>query len=345
MDYIPLHIDGGVGDLIINLPWLRAFKNKTSPHPIRFYTAFPDILKYFWKFLEDDIREISDFTLDAEKNLYWIELSDVVKFRIRQDTSIPQCLASMYERWKTKLDLWGPLLEKHPLHGLLIGKQAIGEGLNRRTLPCHLVGLPYDPIKDLEVMPIGEKFITIHNGFDATGWHRAERSTKSWSQDYWKRFVFGFKERFPTVQVIQLGAGVNAVPIPEVDLNLIDKTSFPVTLRYLKSSLCHVDGDSGLVHARHLFEKPSVVIWGPTDPRYFSYEENVNLEPLECGNCWWMKADWLENCVAGFGKPICMDSITPEMVLAAVVTQLKGAALFGQNTCPVTNPSENESTG
>ena len=139
---------------------------------------------------------------------------------------------------------------------------------------------------------------------------------------YWGEFVSKFKLRFPHIQVIQLG-GKKHRPIHGVDLNLAGAIPFYKSLQYLKGAIVHVDGDSGLVHARHLFKKPSVVIFGPTNVNYFAYPENVNLAPKVCGNCWWIKTDWMKNCVKGYDHARCMMSVTATTVIEAVAKAIR----------------------
>ena len=91
--------------------------------------------------------------------------------------------------------------------------------------------------------------------------------------------------------------------------------SFEKSLEYLNSSLVHVDGDSGLVHARRLFKKQTIVLFGSTNYKYFGYPENINLAPKFCGDCWWTQNTWMSKCKDGYSTPLCIESIKPEDVL------------------------------
>jgi len=201
-----------------------------------------------------------------------------------------------------------------------MGRKAVEMGLRRWTLPFHISGLTYEPFEwndKVEAVSVEgwDRFITVHDGFDASGHLTFERSTKSWDLDYWNEFVRLFKEKHPDIGVIQLG-GIRHRKIQYVDLNLAGQIPFHESLRYLKSATLHVDGDSGLVHARRLFHKPSVVMFGPTNYEYFAYPENINIKAPICGDCWWQKPNWMEHCVLGFLEPSCMQSISPQHVLS-----------------------------
>jgi ADP-heptose:LPS heptosyltransferase len=140
---------------------------------------------------------------------------------------------------------------------------------------------------------------------------------KSWDPNSWVSFVKIFKAVHPDVRIVQLG-GKDDKAIPGVDVSMVGQLDFSDSLKYLKGAVVHVDGDSGIVHARRLFNKPSVVIFGPTNPKYFGYPENVNLEPGFCGDCWWKKPDWMRKCVLDYPAPRCMDSTSPQLVVSAV---------------------------
>lgn len=100
-------------------------------------------------------------------------------------------------------------------------------------------------------------------------------------------------------QVVQLG--VLGQPILNfVDKNLLGKTSFAEMLCILKNSKLHIQQEGGLVHLRHfLSEKKSVVIFGPTDPEFYSYKENIIEKIVRCENCCceWMIPSWMNNCL------------------------------------------------
>lgn len=325
MNLVPVFVGGGIGDLIIALPVLQALYEKClHVHPLRVYTPHDKIAKHFLPHF-NDIRSSADFGKDNLSLNWWLELADIVHFKLRPNvTRLPHKIDPHYRLWLTVLDAWGPLIGKHPYLGNMTGNQAVESGFNRFTLASGLLGLSIKPFEylcdDYAIHP--RPFITVHDGFDGQKEH-VGRSTKNWDMDHFEKFVWMFKTANPKVDVIQLG-GTKSRYIRGIDLQLVNKLPFPTTMKYLKASLAHVDGDSGLVHARALFKKPSVVIFGPTNWAYFAHPQNVNIMPKVCGNCWWTTKDWLEVCAVGHSTPVCMDSTTPEVVLNHV-TKLLGA--------------------
>jgi Glycosyltransferase family 9 (heptosyltransferase) len=315
---VPLFVGGGIGDFIIALPLLQKFYELCDDyHPLRVYTPHVEIAKHFLPHF-DDIRSSSAFALENDRLNWWIEIADIVHFKLRPNVAkLPDAIDPHYRLWLSVLDTWGPLIGNHPYWGNMTGNQAVEAGFNRFTLAAGLLGLTTEPFAYLcKYAKHPRPFITIHDGFDGQKAH-VGRSTKQWSMEHWERFVQIFKAENPHVDVIQLG-GPKSRLIPGVDLQLTNKLPFPVTMQYLNASQAHVDGDSGLVHARALLKKPSVVLFGPTNWAYFAHPRNVNIMPKVCGNCWWTTKDWLEVCAVGQPTPICMDSIRPETVLRHV---------------------------
>jgi ADP-heptose:LPS heptosyltransferase len=112
--------------------------------------------------------------------------------------------------------------------------------------------------------------------------------------------------------------------IEGADFNLIGKTNFLESAAILAHAALHIDGESGLVHLRHMLGKrKSVVLFGPTPVAYFSYPENVNMISENCHDCMWMIDEWNEFCSRGRNAvPECLKSITPNCVLSALPSDI-----------------------
>ncbi len=161
----------------------------------------------------------------------------------------------------------------------------------------------------------GVAYVTFHDG---TG-HSAEKSSsaRSWPQAHWTRFIHLFKEKFPHIQLVQLG-GANSPAYAEADVCLAGKTQLTDLPDILDGSLCHVDTESGLIHLAQFVAVKSVVLFGPSDLRFFGYAKNKNIAAGECGGCMWMRTDWMSRCPLGKPRAGCMQEISPEQVLIAV---------------------------
>ena len=157
-------------------------------------------------------------------------------------------------------------------------------------------------------------YITIHNGWDNVTHRSTMNATKGWPVRHYESFVAGFKQRFPEVAVVQLGAKTSR-PIAGTDINLLNDTSLHEAAWILKHSLLHVDGDSGLVHLARALHTKSLVLFGPTNHDFFRYAQNETCFSTICNNCWWSTHDWMRSCPRGLEEPECMKSIEPAAVL------------------------------
>lgn len=315
-DYIPMFQEGGIGDLILALPFVQLFRQQKTK--VRFYTFAPEIAAIFLDWVEIVPRD----QLQSDNPSYVIHCIDLIRFKLKHQDAVremPPFVKKLYDIWLAKQDEWGFLAQKYPHEANLMGKKCENMGLKRWQLATYLVDAPYIKFR-WKTYPVvaPQQFITVHDGFDSTGSMTFDASMKSWNMDYWAEFVRLFKINHPDIVVIQLG-GKKYRKIEGVDVDLAGILPFAESLRYLNSSLVHIDGDSGLVHARALFDKPSVVIFGSTPAGYFGYEGNKNLETtMKCSPCWWKKGNWMETCYAGHNRPLCMEETKPINVLEAV---------------------------
>ncbi|MGN0835636.1 MAG: glycosyltransferase family 9 protein [Candidatus Spyradosoma sp.] len=157
-------------------------------------------------------------------------------------------------------------------------------------------------------------YITLQRGVQ-----NADSATRCWSVEKYEAFVSAFKERFPQVKVVQLGAA-STKAISGCDLDLRGKTSFEELKALLKYGVFHLDGECGMVHLKHVLGGRSVVLFGPTSEKFKGYPENVNLSDRPCPHvCEWLSSKWDKQCLfTGTCESLCMNSISPEAVLDAV---------------------------
>lgn len=160
----------------------------------------------------------------------------------------------------------------------------------------------------------GVSYVTFHDG---TGHAPTGGSSRSWPVSHWTRFIHLFKERFPHIKLVQLG-GTNDSVYLEADICLAGKTELTDLPDILNGALCHVDTESGLVHLAQFLDVKSVVLFGPSDVRFFGYAKNKNLAAGACGGCMWMTPDWMSRCPLGKEASPCMRAVTPEQVAEAV---------------------------
>lgn len=325
-NHTAVRITGGIGDLIVSLPAAQALNKITRDVVV--YSKWPEISRFFAPELQaDSEKSLCDRGLDWIINLCGPATFQFANnFRGFRKSKMNEILVE--NRRFMSQNEFGHIAECHPFLDCVMADKATRMGLDRRSISFAFLGLPFkwpDPMLFPHVVTIGvlKSYITVHDGFDNLIDTNGSRATKTWNLEHWEDFVRSFKRRSPGVKVIQLG-GSNSRHINGVDIDFRGQLTFIASVMCLSGSRCHVDGDSGLVHAANRVATPCVVMFGPTDMRFFKYPEHVGLRHDYCGGCWWSTADWMSKCPIGFETPRCMDHIGPQSVLEEVVKIVGG---------------------
>lgn len=161
-----------------------------------------------------------------------------------------------------------------------------------------------------------KKYITINCGADMRYVDSGCQPTKIWPKEHFEAFIIIFKSYFPEYEVVQLGAA-NQERIAGADRNLLGQP-FELVTYILKNSTLHIDDESGLVHLATALGTKCIGLFGPTKPDVFGYKQNVNIYTDVCPSCAYNTSRWNSRCLRGMKKPVCMYSITPEMVMEQV---------------------------
>jgi SAM-dependent methyltransferase len=212
-----------------------------------------------------------------------------------------------------------------------LAKHACKQSLNRKSLLGFSGATPFSAdtwvylapsIDALDVLRrhglLPGRYITLHDGFDTSFAGDSIRSTKQWPLRNWNALVGRLRKELPQYSVVQLG-GRHSVPFAKVHVDLVGTAGLDDVAWLLKYAACHVDNESGIVRLAREMGGRSVVIFGPTDVDFFGFDENINLRPKECGNCFWSTPTWLTDCPRGLDKPTCMSSTTVDDVFDAIV--------------------------
>lgn len=172
----------------------------------------------------------------------------------------------------------------------------------------------------LEVIDLkNEKYITLHHGTSPK--HHKYDAVKTWSAEYYEQLICMLKEEYPGYKTVLLGEKYEEDDaIHSFDISLVGKLSVAELKAVLKNAALHIDVEGGLVHLRHALKGgPSIVLFGPTLPRFYGYSENYNLRTDACAMpCEWITDDWMRKCVRRTNKGICMRSLQPEYVMNSV---------------------------
>jgi ADP-heptose:LPS heptosyltransferase len=171
--------------------------------------------------------------------------------------------------------------------------------------------IPFFPQeKSLRVIAglVTRPYVTIHHGFDVNSLPARTRetdyrSTKNISIQQWREIVSLI--RMKDLEVIQLGV-VEDEKVEGVTRCLNGQTTLEETSLLIKSSVCHIDTEGGLVHLANAVYARCVVLFGPTPVAFFGYPQNINLKPSGCRDCWFATKNWLIECPRHTSGPECM---------------------------------------
>lgn len=176
----------------------------------------------------------------------------------------------------------------------------------------------------LDLAGPNKPYVTVQNGVDADVMTQARttglRPTKLLPKATWTETVRLLHAG--NLAVIQLGTKDDE-PIEGVDTDLRGCTTLRQAATILRSAVCHVGVEGGLVHLARAMDVRSVVAFGPTSTAFLGYPQNVNLVASHCTGCWWTTKDWHIDCPRGFTEPACMNAHTAEMVAGAALNILR----------------------
>ena len=161
--------------------------------------------------------------------------------------------------------------------------------------------------KRLQELGLNEKkYITLNRGADSMG--RSKMQTKVWPLEHYNDFVVLFKNQYPDIEIVQVGASGNA------KIRGVDKYILGESLEVTKWIL-NLDCEGGLVHLATQLDTKCAVVFGPTPKHFYEYPQNINMVYEGCNNCMGTHPEWAFECYKGLSEPECMYKVTPEIVM------------------------------
>lgn len=319
--FLPVYLAGGIGDVIAGIDALEFLKERFE---IVLFTPNPEVVRYF----SDKTFSIVDKAISDEFTWHLI-FDTVCKFKFLDGFHgfLLKSHEELYLRQQAMFEknpYLHSLTEKHFHEYHLFADYGKEIGHTKRTLPLFSLGYDdiYLPYK-IRPRAHSKALITIHDGFDNQHVNSVSgRATKTWKYSHWIKLVKMIKAQFPRFDIVQIGSQTSR-PIDGVDQDLICKTSLAQAFEIISASSLHIDGDSGLAHAATRMQVPTIVMWGPTPSHFYGYSQNSNIQTDSCVPCYGAKINWNDKCPLKYPSPICMDSITPEMVMNEVVMKLR----------------------
>ena len=321
---LEIHVLGGLGDSIVATRWIKEFVRQLTPDiRIAFYSANPNQLAWLVNPVNQDVKFFGDAYLPTRPNTPRIQVGHQVQLssgtiKIVQRYFIDPALALKFQ-----LPQLDPKFNEQitPIIGRQISETAMKLGLRRNNYVFESTGLNF-PGDSLAVetqtpsIPLPEKYVTIHNGYDENFFLINENSTKNYN-DF--QPIVDYIQNVLNIPVIQLGISKTSNPL-EVSYDLLDKTNLREVAEILKNSALHLDVESGLVHLATSLGAKCLVIFGPTPWEYFGYPSNVNIFSSSCSPCWWLENDWMNTCHRSSQKFCCTKDISPLDVIKQIET-------------------------
>jgi hypothetical protein len=317
-------ITGGVGDGIVIARLIRdiqlyldyKFEFDIYFHSPKMINQIYLNIKGFRDIFDADLYQRSknfyDFSLFANTFLTFNNELINYPFLLSESRAVLKLFSNVESfRKKEKIE---DFIRAHPfLDGAFADRQSL-QGRSRYDFMHEMIGVPYtghllNINKDINILSKYNlnniKYITVHDGWDENFKFISSRPTKSIPINTWTFIIQQIKLKFPNHLIVQIG-GLKGQLIDGVDIYLKNKITFEDAISIIGFSYLHFDSESGLVHLASALGIKSVVFFGPTNYKWFSYPENININPIECGNCWWSTETWMNTCPVGYIEPKCI---------------------------------------
>lgn len=321
---------GGIGDMVIQKKYMTELIENVPDCKIDLYTIKTvEFLEYLYSDCRNINRVIPDLGSRYHLNCknYALAMTFEACHFITVDCYKENIFTQRYPAFARKIHILQAEIKKDniditvPVHVTLIRR--VYKGCNAYT------GFNYNGafmVKDKKVniplIPSGKEYfdslklgsyITVNYG---NGECRDGRKVaKAWPLEYFGQVVKRFKEKYPSIEVVQLGEE-NSPKIKGVD-RVIQGENFSRVAYILKHSIFHLDIEGGLVHIASQLGTKCIVLFGPTVLDYYAYERNINIIAGRCHNCWGIYSD-INKCARDLEEPECMYSIVPDMVMERI---------------------------
>lgn len=324
--YISFYPTGGFGDYIISSKLLDEI-SKIVPCKIDVYCENVT----FGKAVYEGGEKVEIFPINTFYSQMWkYDLALKVEHFIHIEKQNANKIAKINPIFMDKLNKLGhgyrtyyPDVEQQWFRENIHFRRCEIKGINRWTELSHegifkiedqktWIPMREEYKKRLQELGLNEKkYITLNRGADSMG--RSKMQTKVWPLEHYNDFVMLFKNQYPDIEIVQVGASGNA-KIRGVDKYILGE-SLEVTKWILKGSILHLDCEGGLVHLATQLDTKCAVVFGPTPKHFYEYPQNINMVYEGCNNCMGTHPEWAFECYKGLSEPECMYKVTPEIVM------------------------------
>ena len=276
---------GGIGDEVLITAVFRERAKRGLP-PVTMLTAYPELF-----------QNNPDVERTLPKDARFIKLARLNRVPIRNPVYTYEAIHEVDTHIAPPYPIIARMCKVSDLHGTVDLRPYI-----------HLTD---DERRAGRVAPRPERQVTIVSaGLTA----KYPMRNKQWYPERFQAVVDALKHDFDFVQV-----GHAADPLLDGVRDLRGKTSLRQTAAVLSQSRLQIGHVGMTMHMARAVDCRSVIVYGGREhPYQTGYVANENLyTPLPCSPCWKMNA-------CDFGRE-CMDRITPDMVIGAVLRQAERA--------------------
>lgn len=328
---IVFELDGGLGDIIIALNYIQNFSNNFNNIAINLvvHQKFIDEVKLLLRnhnFVSN--INVVDNTLLQQCDMY-IRLVRFPIIKYVRQSRISRFDYNLIDWVNKSIEFCNEYPEyrkEGSVSDALLTAYSTINGHNRLT-QANII--KYFPMSEIFKIDIGNKnehlskfhlqedqYIVLQGGCGIASKAKNQiTTTREWDIDNFSKLIHLLKEKYPSYKYVQVGYD-NGLYMKNTDYNLCGKTNFEELLSIVNGAKLLISTEAGVVHFRHFSsKKKSVVLFGPTRLDVFGYDENININSGVCEGCEWISNKWREVCIKTNNKALCMQKLTPEMVM------------------------------
>ncbi len=323
--------EGGLGDNLITLLLIKKIKEKTSGNiRVAFYSRRDEYFLQF-EFIDESLLYRDDLEwLSQEKKKYTTVISMHNMARVEKvNNELEELEPILYLFCKDNIEMHKVCFENN-ISRYRYTKYSLLQGKNRlEQADVHdILGLRRDDKIDIPLNN-GMEEVLAGYGLEKNGFilinrdegHDYADATKLWTINGYVELIKLIKKNF-TYKIVSIGKNIDSEIRNESDCVIEGQISLNDIGILLKASTLLITCEGGLVHLNHFVGGKSAVIYGPTDPEFFSYPENINIFKGECKEkCCWLTNDWHKQCIKG--NKDCMKNVTPVYILEKIRNLLK----------------------
>lgn len=328
-------LDGGLGDILINLNYIKNFTNKFN-RIVKIDIIVPDKFMHEIEIIlrgHDFINNVISFNKKQNK-LYELSVSlvRIPKIEYVNQAYILQKSPELLDWVNKNIEFYNRYKEYFTAGSVSDGLLTMFSLINNQNRLTQADAIKYFSMEDTFKINLQDKskhlekfnliedtYVVFQGGCGLSSKTKNQiTTTREWDIDNYSQLISLLKEKYPNFKMIQIGYD-NGLYMKNTDDNLCGKTRFDELLSIVNGAKLLISTEAGVVHFRHFSsKKKSVVLFGPTRLDVFGYDENININSGVCEGCEWISNKWREVCIKTNNVSLCMQTLTPEKVINSI---------------------------